>query len=174
VRKDGSRIILMQHPTAKSELLGLWQTLVSEPWVMLLWPMFFASNLFYTYQFNDVNLAKFNTRTRSLNNVLYWTAQIVGAAVFGVILDLGFFRRTTRAKIAWVSMFVLTMVIWGGGYDFQKGYTRALVSAGADTPDDPSDDYVKLDWTSSGYVGPMFLFIFYGFYDAAWQTCIYW
>jgi hypothetical protein len=114
VRKDGTRIILMQHPTAKSELWGLWQTLASDPWVILLWPMFFASNLFYTYQFNDVNLAQFNTRTRSLNNVLYWTAQILGAAVFGVILDLGFLRRTTRAKVAWISMFVLTMVIWGG------------------------------------------------------------
>lgn len=31
-----------------------------------------------------------------------------------------------------------------------------------------------MDWTTNGYVGPMFLYIFYGLYDAAWQTSIYW
>jgi hypothetical protein len=69
---------------------------------------------------------------------------------------------------------VLTMTVWGGGYAYQKTYTRALVGQGSKTPDDTSDDYIKTDWTDSGYVGPMFLYIFYGFYDAAWQTSIYW
>ncbi|KAK6442521.1 hypothetical protein LTR95_001223 [Oleoguttula sp. CCFEE 5521] len=174
IRKDGSRVIVMKHPTWKTELWGLWETLISDPFIVFLFPMFFASNWFYTYQFNGVNLAQFNTRTRSLNNVLYWTAQIFGAMVFGYALDLERFRRTTRAKACWVALFVLTFVIYGGGYAFQKGYTRAEVNAGADTPDDPSDDYVKMDWTSSGYVGPMFLYIFYGFYDAAWQCSVYW
>jgi len=97
-----------------------------------------------------------------------------GATVFGFALDFPKVRRTTRAKAAWVALFVLTFTIWGGGYAFQTHYTRAEVNKGADTPNDPSDDYVKKDWTTDGYVGPMFLFIFYGFYDAAWQTCIYW
>ncbi|KAK0917967.1 hypothetical protein LTS16_022740 [Friedmanniomyces endolithicus] len=144
---------LMQHPTWKSEFIGLWETLISDPWIICLWPMFFASNWFYTYQFNDVNLAQFNTRTRALNNVLYWFFQIVGAVLFSFILDFPGMRRTTRAKTT---------------------YTRAEVNKGADTPLDPSDDYVKMDWTSHGYIGPMFLFIFYGVYDAAWQTSIYW
>ena len=38
--------------------------------------------------------------------------------------------------------------------------------------EDTEDD--KMDWSTRGYVGPMFLYIFYGFYDAAWQTCVYW
>lgn len=112
VRDDGSRVIVMKHPTAASELLGVWQTLVNDPWIVLLWPMFFASNWFYTYQFNDVNLAQFNTRTRALNNVLYWSAQIVGAIIFGTFLDTKHLRRTTRAKAGWAALFVLTMVIW--------------------------------------------------------------
>ncbi|KAK5107864.1 hypothetical protein LTR62_000624 [Meristemomyces frigidus] len=165
VRKDGSRVILMQHPTWKTEFVGLWQTLRSDPYIMLLWPMFFASNWFYTYQFNDVNLAQFNTRTRALNNTLYWSSQIVGAAIFGVALDSKWLSRPARAKAAWGALFVITMAIWGGGYAFQKQYTRAESTA---------KDYVKKDWTTDGYVGPMFLFMFYGFYDAAWQTCIYW
>lgn len=174
IRSDGSKVILMKSPTWKTELIGLWETLISDPWIVLLFPMFFASNWFYTYHFNDVNLAQFNTRTRCLNSVLYWSSQIVGATIFGYALDFPKARRTTRAKGAWVALLVLTFAIWGGGFAFQKGYTRAEVSVGADTPDDTSDDYVKMDWTSSGYVGPMFLYIFYGFYDAAWQTCSYW
>ena len=117
------------------------------------------------YQFNGVNLARFNTRTRALNNVLYWLSQIVGAFIFGHALDYSSVRRTTRAKAVWVVLFVITMIIWGGGYDFQKSYNRATTSA---------DSYVKMDWTSNGYIGPMFLYIFYGVYDAAWQTCVYW
>lgn len=174
VRSDGSRVILMKNPTWKTEFVGMWETIKSEPYIVLLFPMFFASNWFYTYHFNGVNLAEFNTRTRSLNSVLYWLAQIWGAMVFGFFLDLKSVRRTVRAKACWVALFVLTFAIWGGGYAFQKGYTRAEVNRGADTPDDPSDDYQKLDWTSSGFIGPMFLMIFYGFYDAAWQCSVYW
>ncbi|KAK3072864.1 hypothetical protein LTR53_006050 [Teratosphaeriaceae sp. CCFEE 6253] len=162
IRTDGSRIILMKNPTWRSEILGLWETLFTDPYIICLFPMFFA---FYTYQFNDVNLAQFNTRTRALNNTLYWTAQIIGASVFGFALDSTRLRRTARAISAWVALFVLTMAIWGGGYAFQTSYTRAEVNA---------DGYRKMDWTASGYVGPMFLYIFYGFYDAAWQTCVYW
>jgi hypothetical protein len=120
---------------------------------------------FYTYQFNDVNLAKFTTRTRALNNTLYWTSQIIGASVFGFALDTTRFRRTTRAIAAWIVLFLLTFAIWGGGYAFQIGYTRKDVEA---------PGYQKIDWTTDGYLGPMFLYIFYGFYDAAWQTCVYW
>ena len=174
IRRDHSKVILMENPTWKTELFGLWETIQTDPYIALLFPMFFVSNWFYTYQFNDVNLAQFTTRARALNSVLYWCAQIFGAGIFGVLLDLNRFRRTTRAKAAWVALFVLTMVVWGGGYHFQKGYTRADVSKGADTPNDPSDDYAKMDWTSEGYAGPMILFVVYGMYDAIWQVTVYW
>lgn len=165
VRSDGSKVILMQHPTWKTELVGLWETLVSDPYVVLLFPMFFASNWFYTYQFQAVNLAAFSLRTRSLNSVLYWFMQIVGAVVFGFALDWERFSRTARAKFAWISLMVLTFVVWGGGYDFQRGYTRAEYVAGTLEP---------IDWREGRYIGPMFLYMFYGFYDAAWQTVVYW
>jgi hypothetical protein len=61
-------------------------------------------------------------------------------------------------------MFVLTFTVWGGGYVFQRKYTR----------EDTAKDHFVYDWKSNGYVGPMFLYIAYGFYDAAWQTCVYW
>lgn len=164
----------MKNPSWQSELWGLWETFKTDSYILLLFPMFFASNWFYSYHFNGVNAAKFNTRTRALNNVLYYLMQIAGAYIFGYALDKKSISRTMRAKAAWVALFVLTFAIWGGGYAFQKGYTRALVNKGADTPDDPTDDYHKLDWTDSGYGGPLFLYMCYGFYDAAWQTCVYW
>ena len=164
-RDDGSRVIMMKNPTWKSELVGLFQTLISDWYLWFLFPMFFSSNWFYTYHFQDVNLARFNIRTRALNSVLYYLSQIIGAWIFGFALDTTRFSRRTRAKAAIIVLFVLTMVIWGGGYDFQKQYTRAEVSA---------KDYVKLDWTDSGYIGPMFLYMFYGFYDSVWQTTSYW
>lgn len=170
VRPDGSRVILMKNPSWKTEFIGLWETISSEPWIIMLFPMFWSSNWFYTYQMNGVNGAYFNTRTKALNNFLYWFAQIVAASILGPLLDIERVRRTTRARIALMVLFVLTMAIWGGGYVWQKKYTRA----------DVSDDAIKAglftpaDWKTPGYVGPMFLYFFYGMYDAVWQGIVYW
>ena len=162
IRKDGSRVILMKNPTWQSELLGLYETIRLEPFVLLLFPMFFSSNWFYTYQFNAVNGSYFNTRTKALNSLLYWLAQIAAAGIWGSLLDFKRVRRTIRARIALVVLFALTFIIWGGGYIHEKTYTRESV------------DNKGADWSDSGYVGPLFLFIFYGFYDAAWQATVYW
>jgi MFS family permease len=164
-RSDGSHVIVMKQPSWSSELLGLLQCLRTDYYIIAFFPMFLASNWFYTYQFNDVNLAKFDVRTRALNNTLYWTAQIVGAYIFGYALDFKGLRRTVRAKVALVVLFLVTMAIWGGGYAFQRGFTRDSQAL---------DDADKYDFTSHGYIGPMFLYFFYGFFDAAWQTCVYW
>jgi hypothetical protein len=164
-RDDGSHVILMKHPTWHSEIFGLWEVLLSDPYIVLLFPMFFSSNWFYTYQFNDVNLAKFNIRTRALNNLLYWICQIFGAFVFGYALDLQAVRRTVRAKVALAVLLLLTGGVWTGGYYFQVTYTREEVS---------KSSFIKLDFKHKGYVGPMFLFMAYGFFDAGWQTCVYW
>jgi len=156
IRGDGSHVILMKHPSWQSEILGLWEVLQSDVWIVCLFPMFFASNWFYTYQFNDFNAAKFNIRTRALNNVLYYVSQIIGAYIFGYALDIKSVRRSVRAKVVWGALFVLTFAIWGGGYAWGKKYTRAQTSDKA---------YVKEDFNTSGYVGPMFLYMFYGLYD---------
>ncbi|KAF4815177.1 UNC93-like protein [Colletotrichum siamense] len=167
-REDGSKVIMMKNPTWQSEFKGLWETLYNEPWILLLFPLFFTSNIFYTYQTNNMNAGQFNVRTRALNNLLYWLFQIFGALIFGYALDLHSVRRSVRAKGSYIALTVLTMVIWGGGWAWQKNQpTREAAGA---------EDFVKIDWTDGGstYLGPMFLYIFYGFFDAVWQTCIYW
>jgi hypothetical protein len=83
-------------------------------------------------------------------------------------------------------LFVLTFAVWGGGYVLQRGYTRsetllreALIREAASNGDtiivDSLPENLQVhDWTYPGYIGPMFLYMAYGFYDAAWQTCVYW
>lgn len=164
VKADGTRVIVKEHPSWWSEIKALLKVLVKDPQIILLFPMFFTSNFFYTYQFNAFNALRFDVRTRSLNSMLYWMAQIVGAYLWGWwVLDLKFWDRKRRARVYHGILFVLTMVIWGGGYAFEKTYTRESVA-----------DMKLLDWSDSYYPGPVFMYIFYGMYDAIFQTYVYW
>ena len=165
IRSDGSKVVMMKNPTWKTEVFGLFETIQTDPYIIFLFPMFLSSNWFYTYQFNSINGAKFNTRTKALNAVLYYTSQIIGAFIFGYLLDLNILKRPARAKVAWVVIFVFTMAMWGAGLKWQLGYTREEVT----------NKTIQLyDWTTSGYGVPMVLYMFYGAYDAAWQTTVYW
>lgn len=165
IRDDGSKVIVMKHPSWKSEILGLWETFFTDPYIIALFPMFLASNWFYAYHFTEINGAYFNLRTRALNSVVYYSMQIVGAYVFGFALDFKGVRRTTRAKAAWVALLALIMIVWGCGLKFQRTYDRAWAEDEAN---------VKKDWSDPGFAGPFVLYMFYGFADAAWQTCVYW
>ena len=165
-RPDGSRVVVMKHPTWQSEFKGLFSVLRTDWTIILLFPMFLASNWFYTYQFQDVNAAYFNIRTRALNNVLYWLSQILGALITGYALDSAIPRRL-RARIAWTVLLILTFAVWGGGYAFQRRYTRASV-------DPQTSGFVTMDFRDAGYGGPLVLYMAYGLYDATYQTIIYW
>lgn len=104
-------------------------------------------------------MARFNVRTRALNWLIYWTAQIVGSMAAGFLLDLARFQRKTRARAGLITLFAITMSLWGGGYVWQRNYTRESASLEK-----------ELDWTSSGDGGPLVLYLFYGAFDAVWQT----
>lgn len=165
IRDDGTRVVMKKHPTWRSEFQGMWDTLKYEPYVVCLFPMFWASNWFYTYQQNGINGSHFSTRTKALNSCLYYLAQIVGALGLGYLLDIERIPRGLRAKINHTMLFVVTLVIWGAGWAWQKNYDRKVTSAA---------DFVPTDWKTPGYVGPMFLYIFYGLYDSLWQASVYW
>lgn len=72
--------------------------------------------------------------------------------IFGYALDYSKVRRSLRARIALGTLTVLTFVIWGGGYAWQ----RKQVSRERTMEDDWEEH--KLDWTDSGYAGPMMLY----------------
>lgn len=133
--------------------------------ILCILPLFFCANVFYSYQQNIVNGETFNIRTRSLNGAFYWIAQMFGGLIMGLILDMPWFNRRTRARIAWLFVLTTGMAIWGGGYAFQKWSDRR--SAMGHKQD--------IDYTQGGLsVGPIFLYIFYGGYDAIWQSFCYW
>ena len=169
-----SRIRLAQlHAAVETEKHSLKGTIATAVNVMFRWrvilmlPLFFCANVFYSYQQNNVNGFTFNIRTRSLNSALYWMAQMLGGLLIGFVMDLPFYSlpRHTRAKIGWTLLFVTGMGIWGGGYAFQKWQDRRL-AAGLKQ---------DVDYTQGGIsTGPIFLYIFYGCYDALWQGFSYW
>ncbi|TVY43509.1 UNC93-like protein [Lachnellula subtilissima] len=166
------RIKLAQlHAAVEHEKFSFKGSIKNAIQVMCTWrvacmlPLFFAANVFYSYQQNQVNGQTFNIRTRSLNGALYWMAQMFGGLLIGVILDLPFLSRTARAKIGWAVLVVTGMAIWGGGYAFQKWQTHRIKSGHKQ----------DIDYMSGSLAaGPMFLYIFYGAYDALWQGFCYW
>lgn len=162
-KSDGSKVIAKKYPRIQDELRGMLRVLLTERKIYFLFPMFCASNWFYTYQFNNVNAVRFNVRTRSLNSLLYWLSQMLGAIAIGFVLDSKRFSRPVRARIGWSLLFVLSMAIWGGGLKFQLGVTRENVT-----------DLTLLDFKDSGYIGPMFLYMFYGVFDAIFQSFVFW
>lgn len=162
-KPDGSRVIAKKHPRLQDEIRGMFKVLVREPKIYLLFPMFCASNFFYTYQFNEFNAVRFNVRTRSLNSLLYWFSQMVGAIVLGMMMDSKKFSRPTRARIGYALLTITSLAIWGGGLKFQLGVTRENV-----------ESLKLIDFKDKSYIGPMFLYMFYGAYDAIFQSFIFW
>lgn len=142
-----------------------WVKTILDWRVLCMLPLFFSANVFYSYQQNVVNGMTFDIRTRSLNGALYWIAQMLGGLIIGLILDMPKLDRPSRARVAWLFLFVVGMATWGGGYAFQKWSDRR-------TAQGLKQD---IDYTDSDVsVGPIFLYIFYGAYDAFWQSFCYW
>lgn len=63
-------------------------------------------------------------------------------------------RRAVKARISYGLLIVLTFVVWGGGYAWQKKQVSR-----ERTRQDDWDEY-RVDWTDDGFVGPLFLYFF--------------
>jgi hypothetical protein len=195
IRKDGTRVQRVNHPSFISEMKGLYQTLFSDPHIIFLFPFFWASNYFYTYQQNAYNLYMFNTRSRSFTDLWYWLAQIIGALFFGWFLDNKRMSRRNRAIAGWVLLFLIvnavvcysftfppppslslpslsqTLILhqWGGGLKAQLlGISRAPNAESATTW------YRGMDIFDRDFTWYCLLYLFYGFLDSVWQTYAYW
>ncbi|KAG6331719.1 hypothetical protein ID866_7369 [Astraeus odoratus] len=162
---DGTKVECFRNPTWKTEIMGLWVALRTDPMILLLFPMFYASNYFYTWQFNDYNQALFDIRARSMNNFVYWLSQIVGSLAIGnLVLDQVKFSRRSRAFAGWAILFVMVFIVNIWGYFYQKTYTRESVKSTTQ----------KMDIYDKGYPAHVWLMIFCGLFDAMWQTTVYW
>ncbi|POY71558.1 hypothetical protein BMF94_5421 [Rhodotorula taiwanensis] len=153
VRTDGSRVIPPVHPTWRKEVRGMWDLIKTEKILVALLPLFFSSNFTYTYEQSTYNGHLFTLRTRALNSLLFWLFQMVGAAIFGVLIDLKRFSRVARAWSSLVFLVALHMAVWGASCHVQRGFHR-------------DDNFVRIDLKEGRYAGYGALYVFQGILDA--------
>ena len=165
IRSDGSLVVVIGSPTWTGVIKNLARRLRSDPHIIGLFPMFFVSNFYLPYVFNDINLATFNIRTRALNVVLFYGAGVAGAYSAGCVLDAKSLQRTTRVKIGLAMLIVMFSSVWGGAYAWQQPFTR---------PKTEAVGFRLIDFTEKAYAGPLVLFIALGFVHFVFQNCIYW
>ncbi|KAL0452352.1 UNVERIFIED_CONTAM: UNC93-like protein 1 [Sesamum latifolium] len=162
VRDDGSRCTNIKYSSVGVEAREILK-LFRDRRMLLMVPASWASNFFYSYQFNNVNAKLFNVRTRGLNNIFYWGAQMIGSVIIGYIMDFSFKSRRARGLLGVGVVAVLGTAIWGGGLAKQLSYTRDdLPSRGLDFKD------------GSDFAGPFVLYFSYGLLDAMFQSMVYW
>jgi hypothetical protein len=158
VRSDGTCITIKKASHWRDELAGVFG--VWKEWKMLaLIPAFLASNWFYAYQFR-INSIYFDPSTRALNGLLYWGLQVLGSLSVGYLLDFQGFSRRSRGLITLGILFLITNIIWAGGFTFQLTFNN-----------DYSD---PIHWDHPRFGGPFILFLMYGFADSIYQTYLYW
>ena len=78
-----------------------------------------AINFWFT-EFNAYNGYLFDIKARSLNNLLYWIAQIIGSILIGLILDQEKIKRRTRAYVGWTILFAAVWAVHIWGYFYQR------------------------------------------------------
>ncbi|OBZ90997.1 UNC93-like protein 2 [Choanephora cucurbitarum] len=166
IREDGSQVSLHKFSNWKREAFEVLK--LFKDWRMLiLIPLFAGSNWFYTYQFNVYNGPGFmSIRARSLNNLLYWLFQIIGAGFFGWFLDasrLG--SRRQRALYGNTITLIIILALWIGAVVIQSRFSRESVHA---------EGYVSIDVFDSQYPGLVIEYALFGLIDAVYQGFIYW
>ncbi|KAG1812149.1 major facilitator superfamily domain-containing protein [Suillus subaureus] len=165
IRTDGTRANQVRHPSWKSELFRLYVALKTDPWIILLFPMFFASNYCYTWEYNDYNGAIFTIRARGLNSLMSYTSQIFGSVFLGYfILDQKRVRRRVRAFYGWILVFLVVLAAHVWAYFYQKTYTRV----------EAVKDAYKIDIIDETYAAHVWVMIVHGFLDSMLQTYAYW
>ncbi|KAL7230165.1 hypothetical protein ACSBR2_008650 [Camellia fascicularis] len=162
VRNDGSHCTNIKYSSVSVESVEILKLFLN--WKMLLLvPASWASNFFYSYQFNNVNGVLFNLRTRGLNNVFYWGAQMIGSVMIGHLMDFSFKSRRVRGFVGIGVVGLLGTGIWAGGLANQLRYSRHR-------------ELERLDFKDSGssFAGPFVLYFFFGLLDAMFQSMVYW
>lgn len=158
-RSDGTALEEFESTSLKRELIDTIK--LFRNWKLVaLFPAFFSSNFFYSYQFG-INAFYFSLRTRALNSMVYWLTQIISTFGLGLILDNGKLRRRTRGLIGLAITCVFVVATWIGGAVFQTQFTN-------DSP------LPNVDFSSPKFGGPFVLYFMYGIADAMWQSWCYW
>ncbi|KAJ2084112.1 hypothetical protein H4R24_000321 [Coemansia sp. RSA 988] len=169
VRGDGTYAMLEQDIGARTEASEVFQ-LFRDKWALLLFPMCFSSNFFYTYQWEGFNGPLFNVRTRGFNTMVYWVSQIAAVYVISFLYDCKLFSRRKRGVLSAVLFAVLANAMWGCTFIFQLRYTHGQL---AEKPTDYPGGPIDLTQIPRA-IGPIALFSAMGVVDALQQSFAYW
>ncbi|KAJ1855063.1 hypothetical protein GGH12_001775 [Coemansia sp. RSA 1822] len=161
-RSDGSSVVMVKYTNVGKEVIEILK-LFLNPTMLALLPMCFTSNFFYTYQFNNINAALFNIRTRGFNNIFYWGFQMLGAYAISFLLDWQRLQRKTRGFIGFAIVFVVFNAIWGGSLALHNKYPDGI---------EPGN---RMDFKDTKKAaGPIILYLLCGIGDALYQSMAYW
>ncbi|KAH0473265.1 MAG: hypothetical protein KVP17_000482 [Porospora cf. gigantea B] len=169
-KKDGSPVVFEKATGAKEEIVAAVKA-ITDPFVIKMMLFFFASNWFYTYEFQGYNSMLFNVRTRGLNSGLFWGAQMLGATLTGFITDKKGWTMRKRGVYAFSWNMVNLAVAWGSA--FIVNYT---VKCGTDGGKgwDKGEGVCGFDLQDSNFVGLVIVFMLMGMQDAVFQSFCYW
>ncbi|KAI8319680.1 UNC93-like protein C922.05c-like protein [Martensiomyces pterosporus] len=199
-RNDGSSVVLVKYTNVGKESIEIVK-LFLNPLMLALLPMCFNSNFFTTYQFDSINGALFNTRTRGFNNIMYWLAQMIGAYLISLVLDNKHLNRKQRGFVGFAIILVACSTRMIGAYLIslvldskhltrkQRGFAGFVIILVAFNgiwggslavqnkyPGGIKDKTQLIDFKeSSGRAGgPIALYFFCGMGDAFYQSFAYW
>ncbi|KAJ2234437.1 hypothetical protein H4R99_001630 [Coemansia sp. RSA 1722] len=168
-RTDGSGIEIQKVENIMDDALAILR-LFADPRMLILIPMMFSSNFYYSYQFGPYNGSLFTTRTKGFNNIWYWGAQMVTSFLFTRMLDHPALSRKIRALTGVITTFFVVNAVWGGALHMQSKYTHgATTTSQTDYPGGPID-FMQ----TSRAVGPCILYACMGVQDALWNNMAYW
>jgi MFS family permease len=164
VREDGVQV---QVPALKSfrEELRDAVSVLRDRNILLLTPLFFASQFFYAYCFS-LNAALFSVRSRGLNAALFFTLQIPSVLVLErVVDDRGGRSVTARAHRCFFMVALWVVITFALGASLQFAYRGGFEALRAE----PADVAQPLE-----FAFPCFVYSLYGWTDSAVQNFIYW
>ncbi|KAF9961688.1 hypothetical protein BGZ72_002520 [Mortierella alpina] len=163
VRRDGSAVVKVKYSSPISELKSVFA--LFKDWRMLA-------------LFTAVNAFNFSTRSRLMNSMFYWLAQIFASIVYGAFLDRAKWTRQTRARYGLILLTVVLAGTWIGGIIFQTtfGPKKAIFDAELGLYVKNPADFHAIDLVNhtSEYIGPFILYFCYGIADAMYQGYSYW
>lgn len=160
VRRDGTLVKAAKSNTPKQELYAMMATLKNRN-ILLLLPMFFASNFFYPYQ-GSFAFKVFDAPARSVNGVVKSVGQIVGAIILGVLLDKLPMTRRNRGIVGWAVTMAFIIIAYSWGINYQRPITRETKWAH------------KINYADSAFAEPISVLVLYDIGDAFYQGLAYW
>ncbi|KAK0506465.1 hypothetical protein EDD18DRAFT_32552 [Armillaria luteobubalina] len=102
IRSDRTKDTTLRHPSWKTEVIGLFVMLKTDPMINLLFPIFFTPM---------TSTAIFSIRVQ--DNACYWISQIIGSVLIGPLLDQKSVSRCIRAYMGLMVLILMVIVhIW--------------------------------------------------------------